>query len=83
MKPKGDEDCGRMTYKGTVKGNIVILESSATLPEGSEVEVRLLESKPNLAKRKEVVARLAALRKRLEGRDVNLSRYIVEAREYD
>jgi hypothetical protein len=25
-----------VTYKGTVKGNIVILEDSATLPEGSE-----------------------------------------------
>lgn len=70
-----------VTYKGTVKGNIVILESSATLPEGSEVEVRLLESKPNLARRKEVVARLAALRKKLEGRDVNLSKYVAEARE--
>ena len=70
-----------VTYKGTVKGNIVILESSATLPEGSEVEVRLLESKPNLARRKEVVARLEALSERLKGRDVDLSKHVVEARE--
>ena len=70
-----------VTCKGTVKGNIVILEDSATLPEGSEVEVRLLESKPNLAKRKEVVERLEALGKRLKGRDVNLSKHVAEARE--
>jgi len=47
------------------------------------VEVRLLESKPNLARRKAVVAKLAALGERLKGRDVDLSKYVVEAREYD
>jgi hypothetical protein len=70
-----------ITYRGTVKGNIVVLEGTATLPEGSKVEVRLLESKPNLAQRKAAVAKLRALGERLKGRDVNLSKYVIEARE--
>lgn len=68
-------------YRGTVKGNIIVLESAAALPEGSKVEVRLLESKPNLARRRAAVAKLEALAKRLKGRDINLSKYVVEARE--
>jgi len=35
-----------MTCRGIVKGNIVVLEDAAILPEGSEVEVRLLELNP-------------------------------------
>ena len=29
-----------MTYKGTVKGGVVVLEPSASLPEGTEVQVQ-------------------------------------------
>lgn len=69
------------TYRGIVKGNTVVLEGTATLPEGSEVEVRLLESKPNIAQRKAAVAKLRTLGERLKGRHINLSKYVVEARE--
>ena len=31
------------TYKGVVKDHIVVLEDGAQLPDGAEVEVRLLE----------------------------------------
>jgi len=68
-------------YRGTVKGNIVVLETAAALPEGSKVEVRLLESKPNLPRRKAAVERLEALGAKLKGRGINLSKYVVEARE--
>ena len=33
-----------MTYRGTVKGGVVHLESDAKLPEGTEVRVEPLES---------------------------------------
>jgi len=32
-----------MTYRGRVKNGVVILDASADLPEGAEVEVRLVE----------------------------------------
>ena len=69
-----------ITYKGTVKGNIVILESDAAFPEGAEVEVKILESKPDLAKRKAAVLRLTALGEKLKGRNVNLSKHVLEAK---
>ena len=70
-----------VTYRGTVKNNKVVLERGVTLPDGAEVEVRLLESKPDSAKRKAAVARLRAIGEKLKGRDVNLSKYVIEARE--
>ncbi len=32
-----------MTYKGTVKGGVVVLEGSVKLPDGATVQVDLLE----------------------------------------
>jgi hypothetical protein len=32
-----------MIYKGVVKDNVVLLEAGVQLPDGAEVEVRLLE----------------------------------------
>jgi hypothetical protein len=72
---------GVMTCKGTVKGNIVILENNAMLPEGSIVEVKVLESEPDLEKRKIAIDSIMALGEKLKGRGINLSRYIVEARK--
>ena len=70
-----------ITYRGIVKGNTVILESAAVLPEGTEVEVRFLQPKPDLARRKAAVAKLGALGMKLKGRDINLSKYVIETRE--
>ena len=70
-----------ITCKGTIKGNIVILENNAMLPEGSIVEVKVLESEPDLEKRKVAIDSIMALGEKLKGRGINLSRYITEARE--
>jgi hypothetical protein len=70
-----------MTCKGTVKGNIVILEKNVMLPEGSVVEVKVLGSEPDLNKRKLVVDSLIALGEKLKGRGINLGRCVTEARE--
>ena len=70
-----------MTCRGIVKGNIVVLEDAAILPEGSEVEVRLLGSKPDLARRRAAGVKLRALGEKLKGRNINLSKYVIEARE--
>jgi hypothetical protein len=42
-----------MTYKGTVRGGVIILEPGADLPEGQAVEVRpaLSNSTPSLHER--------------------------------
>ena len=65
--------------KGMVKGNVVILEDA--LPEGSEVEVRVIESKSNSAQKKVAIDAIMALGKKLEGRGINLSKCLAEARE--
>jgi len=54
-----------MTYKGIIKGNVVVLEPGASLPEGAPVEIRLLaESAPTsvaLEKRHAVLQHLPSL----------------------
>ena len=35
-----------MTYRGTVKGGVVVLEGEPSPPEGALVEVSVLESEP-------------------------------------
>jgi hypothetical protein len=47
------------TCKGIVKNNAVVLEEGAQLPEGAEVEVRLIEHSET---RQEVFARVLANR---------------------
>jgi hypothetical protein len=49
----GDQEI--MICKGVVKDNVVLLEAGAQLPDGAEVEVRLLESPLT---RQEVFARV-------------------------
>lgn len=46
-------------YKGTVKKNIVVLEEGSYLPDGAEVEVRLIE---HPLTRDEIFARVLANR---------------------
>lgn len=65
--------------KGVVKGNVVILED--VLPEGSEVEVRVIESKSNSAQKKLAIDAIMAFGRKLEGRGINLSKCLAEARE--
>lgn len=33
-----------MTYRGTVKGNIIVLDAQANLPDGTEVEIEIVRS---------------------------------------
>lgn len=75
------KDIKAMAYKGIVKGNVIVLENNAVLPEGIEVEVRPLLSKTDLIKRKAAVRRLEALGEKLKGRNINLSEYVIKARE--
>jgi hypothetical protein len=52
-----------MTAKGTVKGNIVILDEGEKLPDGARVEIRVIEeplSAEELERRKEVFQRVLA-----------------------
>lgn len=70
-----------ITCKGKVKGNVVILENDAILPDGSLVEIRVLEYKPDLKKRKLAVESILTFGEKLKGRNINLSKYITESRE--
>lgn len=52
-----------MTAKGTVKGNIVVLDEGEKLPDGARVEVRVIEatlSAEELRRRQEVFQRIIA-----------------------
>lgn len=61
-----------ITHKGVVKENVVVLEEGAHLPEGAEVEVRLIE-RP--AARAEAFARVLSSR---IGRHVGMDELIEE-----
>lgn len=69
-----------MICKGVVKDNLVVLEEGIRLPEGTLVEVRPIEQEIDLEKRKEAVAKLKALGEKLRGRNLNLGKYVLEAR---
>ncbi len=52
-----------MTAKGTVKGNIVVLDEGEKLPDGARVEVQVIEqtfSAEELRQREEVFRRIIA-----------------------
>ena len=79
-----------MIYKGVVKGNAIILEEGAHLPNGARVvvtvepreeqEVGEITSEEREA-RQALVARMEEFGQRLAGRQVNLSDLILEERE--
>lgn len=54
-----------MTYKGVVKGKVVVLEEGANLPDGTKVEVLLLDRPsgmlPDLDKRHTALNQLLSL----------------------
>ena len=73
-----------MTCKGIVKGNIVVLEEGATLPDGATVMVTIESSqqtREELDTRRALTARMRAFGQKLEGRNVNLGALILEGRE--
>ena len=79
-----------MTYKGVVKGNVIILEEGIHLPDGVRVavtvelveQVEAVEVTPEeIEKRRAVVARMKEFGQRLAGRHVNLGDLILEGRE--
>ena len=79
-----------MTYKGVVKGNVVILEEGIHLPDGVRVSVtveqveqaEVVEVTPEeLKERRALVVRMKEFGQRLAGRHVNLGDLILEGRE--
>ena len=81
-----------ITYKGIVRGNVVVLEDDTTLPEGTQVTVvpQLTERGPlrslseeELRRRKEVCERIEVLANRIAKTakpTLNLNEDIIEAR---
>jgi hypothetical protein len=56
-----------MTCRGTVKGNVVVLDENVKLPEGAAVEVRVIET---AISREEAFARV--LRQREANKDLRI-----------
>jgi len=79
-----------MTYKGVVKGNVVVLEEGVHLPDGVRVTVTVEQmeqvevgevTSEELEERRVLVARMKEFGQRLAGRQVNLGNLILEGRE--
>jgi hypothetical protein len=79
-----------VTYKGVVKGNLVLLEEGVHLPDGAKVTVTVervgqaVEEKVTLGElvdRQALVARMQEFGQRLAGRHANLGDLILEGRE--
>lgn len=73
-----------MTCKGVVKGNIIVLDEGATLPDGATVVVTIepsQQAQEELNTRRALTARMRAFGQKLEGRNVNLGALILEGRE--
>jgi hypothetical protein len=84
----GDTGVSSMQYKGTVQGNVVILEEGVHLPEGVRVIVTVEPegaeeevSREDLAQRRALIARMRVFGERLKGRHVNLGAAVLEGRE--
>ena len=73
-----------MVCKGIVKGNVVILEEGAQLPNGATVVVALepaQQTEEEVNTRRALIGRMKAFGRKLEGRNVNLGALILEGRE--
>jgi hypothetical protein len=79
-----------MTYKGVVKGNVVILEEGAHLPNGTTVLVTVAQAKQGaegtvgpeeLDERRALIAQMRAFGQKLVERNVNLGDLILEGKE--
>ena len=79
-----------MWCKGTVQGNVVVLEEGVSLPDGTAVMVltERVEVTPGeeitpaeLAQRRVLVAQMQTFGQRLAGRHIRLSDALLEGRE--
>jgi len=68
-----------MTVRGTVKGNTVVLDDGARLPEGATVEVRLLPE-PTIS-REEAFAAVLRNREQNRGLRVGMDEIIEEEKQ--
>jgi hypothetical protein len=73
-----------MTYKGVVKGTVIVLEDDAALPDGATVEVRVLGPRvietANLD-RQSVFADLMKRREAYAGRRIGIDEIIEEEKQ--
>lgn len=76
-----------MTYRGVVRGNVIVLQAGVQLPEGTEVEVIPREGasggipREEQDKRKALGIRMVALSERLASRHLHLAEATIEARQ--
>jgi hypothetical protein len=78
-----------MRCKGIVKGNVILLEEGAHLPDGVRVTVTVERQEQveeeaaaeELEQRRALVTRMKAFGERLQERHVNLADLILEGRE--
>lgn len=74
-----------MRCKGIVKGNVVLLDEGAHLPDGTRVMVTVEQAEEitseELAERRALVVKMKAFGERLVGRQINLGDLVVEGRE--
>jgi hypothetical protein len=79
-----------MQCKGTVQGNVVILEEGISLPDGLRVTITVAQEEPPapadltpeiLAQRHALGARMQVFGQRLAGRRLHLGDLIIEGRE--
>jgi hypothetical protein len=78
-----------MQCKGIVKGNVVLLEEGAHLPDGIRVTVTTEQEEQmeedgtpeELEQRRALITRMQAFGKRLQGRHINLGDMVLEGRE--
>ena len=54
-----------MTYKGTVKGGVVVLESASSLPDGTEVRVEPVKEPDDMKSLREGLLKFAGTAKGL------------------
>lgn len=79
-----------MTYKGTVQGNVIVLEEGVPLPEGARVLITVEQMQKRekstvtpeeLHQRQAVVARMKEFGQRLAKRDINLGDLVLAEKE--
>lgn len=67
-----------MSWKGIVKGNVVVLEENMHLPDGARVEVRVTET---TISREEAFARVLAQRTANAGLHIHMEEIIEEDKQ--
>jgi len=67
-----------VTYIGTVRGDVIVLEERVPLPNGAKVEVRLIEPSDEV---KATIGRIRARRQRTAGVRIGLNELLQESRQ--